>query len=133
MDAPLLAPTPADFWRRYNRPAQQFFHEDIFKPCGGRRAPIRATLATFAFSALAHEYVFGVILGRVQGYQTVFFLVQGLGVLVTMAWNPKGWRRWVACALTNVFNVTTSVFFFASVNGIAPFYSQPLPAWLAGW
>lgn len=32
--APLAARTPADFWRRYNRPIQQFFHENVFKPFG---------------------------------------------------------------------------------------------------
>ncbi|MBC8116059.1 MAG: hypothetical protein H7062_16855, partial [Candidatus Saccharimonas sp.] len=70
MDNPFAARTPADFWRRYNRPTQQFFYEDIFKPAGGLRSPIRATLITFAVSAVIHEYVFSIVIGRVEGYQT---------------------------------------------------------------
>lgn len=30
-----LARTPAEFWRRYNLPAEQFFYERVFKPAGG--------------------------------------------------------------------------------------------------
>src|SRR5262249_42749725 len=58
MDNPAAARTPADFWRRYNRNMQQFFWEDVFKPAGGLRAPVRTTLLVFALSALMHEYLF---------------------------------------------------------------------------
>jgi hypothetical protein len=133
MAAPLLAATPAEFWRRYNRPAQQFFYENVFKPCGGIHAPLRATLATFVVSAIVHEYVFGMILGRVEGYQTWFFLLQGLGVMATLRVRPTGARRGLWWAATLAFNLVTSVFFFASVNGMVPFYSRPLPWPLAGW
>jgi hypothetical protein len=133
MDNPFLARTPADFWRRYNRPAQQFFYEDVFKPAGGLRAPVRATLVTFAVSALIHEYVFGIAVGRVQGYQTLFFLLQGCAVAATLGVRPRGWRRlpWVAATLA--FNLVSSVLFFASVDGLVPFYAQGMPAWLADW
>jgi D-alanyl-lipoteichoic acid acyltransferase DltB (MBOAT superfamily) len=133
MDAPLLAATPAEFWRRYNRPVQQFFYEDFFKRVGGLRSPVRATLVIFAVSALIHEYVFAVTLGRVQGYQTLFFLLQGLGVAATVRLRPAGWRVWLWIGATWIFNLTTSMFFFASVNGAFPFYSRGLPEWLAGW
>lgn len=89
MEAPLLAATPAEFWRRYNRPTQEFFYEDIFKQMGGLRSPTRATLATFAVSALLHEYLFDISLDRVQGYQMVFFMLQGLGVIATMQMRFK--------------------------------------------
>ena len=49
---PWAAIDPADFWRRYNRPAQEFFREDVFRPLGGPRRPIRVALATFLVSAL---------------------------------------------------------------------------------
>jgi len=133
MDAPLLAPTPAEFWRRYNQPAQQFFYEDVFKRVGGFRSPVRATLVTFAASALVHEYVFGVLLGRVQGYQTLFFLVQGLVVAATIRLRPKGWRMWLGIGATWIFNLATSLLFFASVNEVFPFYSRGLPKWFAEW
>lgn len=132
-DNPYFSPTPADFWRRYNRPAQQFFYEDIFKPAGGWRAPVRATLVTFALSALMHEYAFGIAIGRVQGYQTAYFLLQGCAVAATVRLNPRGWYAFPWILATIAFNLAAAVFFFASVNGLLPFYSQGLPGWLAGW
>src|SRR5205814_5109927 len=48
---PYAARTPADFWRRYNRPVTHFLEEDAFRPAGGRRAPFLATLAASAASA----------------------------------------------------------------------------------
>jgi hypothetical protein len=133
MDAPLLAATPGEFWRRYNRPAQQFLYEDVFKRAGGYESPVLAVVATFAVSALVHEYVFGVTLGRVQGYQTVFFLLQGVAVAATVRLRPVGIKTWPWIVATWIFNLATSVFFFASVNGVMPFYSRGLPKWLAGW
>ena len=35
MASPAGAATPAEFWRRWNRPAQQFFQEYAFRPAGG--------------------------------------------------------------------------------------------------
>jgi hypothetical protein len=130
MDRPFLARTPADFWRRYNRPMQQFFHEDVFKPVGGARSPIRATLIVFAVSAIIHEYVFGIAIGRVQGYQTVFFMAQGCAVVATMRIRPKQANviPWVVG--TFLFNLASSVLFFASMNGVVRFYSRGLPTWL---
>ncbi len=122
MDHPFLACTPVDFWRRYNRPAQQFFLEDIFKPLGGKRALYRAGLATFAFSALVHEYLFVVAIEAVQGYQTAFFLIQGIAVLATARIKPKGWQVVPWWAGTFSFNLATSVLFFASINQVLPFY-----------
>ena len=58
---------PAAIFRHPLRPAQQFFHENVFKRLGGVHCPIRATLATFAISALVHEYVFDITVGRIQG------------------------------------------------------------------
>ncbi|MDB5344176.1 MAG: hypothetical protein JWP89_2553 [Schlesneria sp.] len=37
MRAPLAATTPADFWRRWNRPAQQFLKCYVFDPAGRSR------------------------------------------------------------------------------------------------
>jgi hypothetical protein len=124
MDNPFASRTPADFWKRYNRPAQQFFYEDVFKPLGGLRAPARAIIATFAVSAVIHEYVFGIAIGRVQGYQTAFFLLQGLAVAATAGLKPKGWSVafWVLATLA--FNLASSVLFFASLDQAVPFYAR---------
>ena len=133
MDGPMLAATPAEFWRRYNRPAQQFFYEDIFKQAGAYKSPLLAALATFAISALAHEYVWGIALGRIQGYQTAFFMLQGLAVVATVRLQPTGVGRWPWIAATWIFNLATSLLVFANVQGVLPFYSRGLPKWLSGW
>jgi MBOAT membrane-bound O-acyltransferase family protein len=129
----MLAATPAEFWRRYNRPAQQFFFEDVFKNVGGWRRPIAAALITFSFSAIVHEYVFCVPVGAVQLYQTAFFLSQGVAVAATLTLRPRGWAAVLGIFVTLVFMYASSVVFFASANEIVPFYSSNFPTWLANW
>jgi hypothetical protein len=124
MDHPFMATTPADFWRRYNRPVGQFFHEDVFKAIGGFRAPGRAMLVVFAASAAIHEYLFTVALGRVEGYQSAFFLTQGVAAALTMRLRPRGLAAAVGIAATLAFNLATSALFFASVDGMVPFYDR---------
>ena len=133
MDKPVAARTPAEFWRRYNRNMQQFFWQNIFRTHGGRRAPIRAMLIAFALSALLHELIFSAAIGRVQGYQTAFFAVQGLAAALTARVKVKGWLAIPWTVGTLVFNLASSVLFFASIHGVVPFYSRGLPNWLQGW
>jgi MBOAT, membrane-bound O-acyltransferase family len=132
MNNPIGAATSAEFWRRWNRAAAQFFYEDVFKPLGGYRRPIRNTMLTFLVSGLIHEYLFDQAAGRIQGLQLCFFLVQGLAAVLTWKIRPRGWRRapWVVGTL--MFNLATSVLFFASGNEIVPFYSRPVP-WPGLW
>ena len=124
MDNPFASTTPADFWKRYNRPAQQFLLEDVFKPLGGLRRPIRGTLATFAVSGLIHEILFDLCVERVQGYQMAFFLIQGIAVVLTARLHPTGWRKPLAIALTLAFLLATGTLFFASIDEVAPFYKR---------
>jgi hypothetical protein len=121
---PFAARTPADSWRRYNRPVTRFFYFDAFGPLGGRRRPAAATLAIFALSGLVHEYVFFVPVGGVQGYQMAFFLVQGAAVAATRAVDPRGGWRPVGIAATLAFNLATTVLFFASIDQVVPFYAE---------
>ncbi len=127
MIRPLLARSPADFWRRYNRWVGEGLREDLFHPIGGRRRPVLATLAVFAVSGLLHEYVFAAAVGSVQGFQLAFFLVQGAAVAVTLRVKPG---HVIGVGFTFTFNALTSVLFFASVHGLAPFYSGGVPDWL---
>ena len=123
MHAPALAPTPAEFWRRWNRPAQQLLETYAFRPAGGLNHPVRATFVTFAVSAAVHEYVFGIASWHIQGWQAAFFLVQGAATAATARLRPRG--RWLVFGqcLTIAFNLATSVLFFQSVNAVLPFYS----------
>ncbi len=123
MLSPASAPTPAEFWRRWNRPAQQLLEAYAFRPAGGLHYPVRATLVTFAISAAIHEYVFGIATGRLQGWQAVFFLIQGVAVAASIRFRPTGWRFALSQFLTVTFNLASSLFFFQSVNSVLPFYS----------
>lgn len=70
---PLLAVTPADFWRRYNCAAGRLLHDDVFVPAGGRRSPALGVLLVFAANGLLHEALSVVLTGRLLGYQLAFF------------------------------------------------------------
>jgi hypothetical protein len=124
---PAGAPTPAEFWRRWNRPAQQFLETYAFRPAGGLHHPVRATLVTFAISAAIHEYVFGIATGHLQSSQAFFFLIQGVAVAASIGLRPTGWRIVLGQILTATFNIATSVFFFQSVNSVLQFYSPRSP------
>jgi hypothetical protein len=129
MDNPFAARTPADFWRRYNRPVHEFLQHDVFVPAGGHRRPAVGAFAVFLASAAIHEYVFSVPLRRVQGYQTAFFLLQGVAVAATLRAKPRGMTAAACVAATFTFNVATAVLFFASVNRVIPIYRHPVPLW----
>jgi hypothetical protein len=119
-----LARTPAEFWRLYNRPAEQFFYEHVFKPAGGRRRLIFATLMTFFVSGILHEYVFDLPAGRVLGTQMAFFMIEGFAVVATLRLRPRGWMTWPAIILTFAFNVAAVRIFLASLDASVPFYSR---------
>jgi hypothetical protein len=122
------APTPAEFWRRYNQVIGRYFHENVFRRSGGMRAPVRGTLLVFAVSSVLHEYVFGIVLERFQGWQTAFFMAQGLAVAATLRVRPVGRARRIAwTAATWAFNLTTGVLFVLSVNRIVPWWSAAPP------
>jgi len=118
-----LAQTPAEFWRRYSRVIGQFLYEDVFKRVGGRRAPVRATLLVFALSGLIHEYAFGIVTQKLQGYQMAFFMIQGLAVVATQSIKPQGRSAVLWTISTIAFNLATSVLFFASLNQFWPYWS----------
>jgi hypothetical protein len=120
---PAVAPTPADFWRRWNRPAQQFFQEYAFRASGGFKYPIRGILVAFVVSGIVHEYVFGITTGRVHGWQFLYFALNGIATVATGHIRPHGWLVLPFVAGTIVFNLTLAVFFFIGVNSVFPFYS----------
>jgi hypothetical protein len=123
MRRPELAPTPSEFWRRWNRPAQQFLHVYVYEPIARRLSPLVGMLATFAVSAIVHEYLFSVAAGRVQGWQLLFFAVQGIAAAATARFRPHAPLTPIFVALTIAFELSTGVWFFASVAEILPFYS----------
>lgn len=88
------------------------------------RHPVRAILATFLVSGLGHEYIFSVSSGRLQGYQTAFFLIHGFAVVATLRARPKGRWRLPWRIGTFGFLLVTTVLFGLSVNEIVPVYDD---------
>ena len=113
---PVLAVTPADFWRRYNCSAGRFFYDDVFIPSGGRRHPVRGMILVFALNGVLHEALSFLLVERFLGYQLAFFALQCAAVILTQKFRPKGAAAVLSWAATLVFNVATSAFFFASID-----------------
>jgi hypothetical protein len=115
--------TPAEFWRRWNRPAQRFFEYYTFRRMVGMRHPTLGILTAFTISGLGHEYLFAITIGRVQGWQTLYFVLNGLAVAATYRLRPRGYLVPLCVAATIAFNLLASIIFCQSLTEIVPFYS----------
>lgn len=109
---PVLARTPAEFWRRYNRWLGQFFYEDLFRRVGGLRHPAAAVICCFLATGALHEYLAWVLTGRVTWHLPLFFLLHGLSTAVTFRLRPTGPAAVAGLAATLVFHYFASVLFF---------------------
>ncbi len=125
--------SPAEFWRRWNRPMYRWLLENVYKPVGGRRHPLLATMAAFAVSGLFHEYIFGVALQRVTGYPTAFFLLQGLATVLTRRFKPTGWVRVPAVLLTLAFMTASTILLFIPIHERLALYVNHVPGWMHLW
>jgi len=103
MNAPVLATSLADFWgRRWNRAYRDLTHEFLYRPLSKRIKPAYALMTGFLISGLIHELVLTVPAGGGIGGPTVYFLLQGLGLLgEKRLWNTCSPRiiTWIARAL----------------------------------
>lgn len=124
---PILAATPADFWRRYNMEAGRFLHEDVFKPLGGGRRPVLGIMAVFLVNGVIHECLAALMIGRVLGYQVAMFAIFGAATAATWRWRPEGVWRVAGVVLTGVFMLVVSVLFFGTADRFVDWYSGPGP------
>ena len=119
------SPTPAEFWRRFDTPFHHFCLDHLFFKWGGARHPRLATLAIFAFSAAGHEALFSIAIGRVEGHQLAFFMLNGLVVAATLGMRPRTpTQRALSTAATIAFILGSGTLFFASVQSLMPFFDQ---------
>jgi len=126
-DAPWIARTPGEFWRRYNRSIGQFIEDDVFKPLCHCVPTRLAIVVAFLVSGLLHEYAFAISVGRVEGYATLFFVTQGIAVAASSGLKARGWSELPAVAATLVFLIGSSILLFAAVDGVVRFYSRGAP------
>ncbi len=118
--------TPADFWRRYNVRVHRWLMDNIFRPAGGDRFPVRGVTATCLVSALFHEAAFAIATSRLDGRQFVFFLLQIPAVLLSprldrFAGANGAVGRVLAHGLTVLWFAVTSTLFFHGVGRVFPF------------
>jgi alginate O-acetyltransferase complex protein AlgI len=81
MNKPLRATSLADFWARWNLPFTTWAFDTVFRPL--RRFSVSlATVATFFVSGLIHDLAISVPAGAGFGRPTLYFLIQGVAILV---------------------------------------------------
>jgi hypothetical protein len=128
-----LSRTVSEFWRRYNDRIHDWLYRNVFRPTGGRRAPVRSILLVFLVSGLFHEVAFALATSRLTGYQFAFFTIQGPAALASGRLERLARRGGIAGKLTAhgatiLFVAVTSVLFFDGVRKIFPFiYASPSP------
>jgi hypothetical protein len=93
MHWPILATGVSDFWgRRWNTAFRDLTHRFLFRPLAARVGPRAGLFAGFVVSGLAHELVITVPAGGGYGLPTMYFVLQGAGLLAERAWRLRGWR-----------------------------------------
>lgn len=127
--------TVAEFWYRYNYRIHEWLYRNLFRPFGGRRAPVRSVLLVFFVSGLFHEIMFAIATSRLTGYQCAFFVLQAPAVLASGRLQRLAMRGGIAGmilahAATILFMAVTSILFFDGVSKVFPFLyvsRSPLP------
>jgi hypothetical protein len=129
----LGAYSPAEFWRRWNRPMHRWLLANVYGPLGGRRHPYLAGVVAFALSGLLHEYLYAVTFRRVSGYFLAFFLLQGVAALLTRRVKPAVPLVIPSVGLTFAFNTVSAVLLLIPINERIPVYVNAVPKGLHLW
>jgi alginate O-acetyltransferase complex protein AlgI len=82
-NAPLRAESLGEFWgRRWNLGFRDLAHAHVFRPLARKLGAAGATLAAFAVSGAVHDLVISGPARAGWGLPTLYFLLQGCGVLL---------------------------------------------------
>lgn len=120
---PIAAVTPADFWRRYNCDAGRFLRENVFRRLP-MRSPAARTMTVFVLNGLLHEYLAWILCGRILGYPTAFFTLQGVAVVLTARRRPTGFAAVASTAATLLFMGASAVLILRTVDAVVPWYQR---------
>lgn len=83
MDQPWKARQPGEFWgQRWNRGYSDWARPILFRPLTRRFGLVGGIMGGFLVSGWAHELVISVPAGAGYGLPTLYFLIQGAGVLI---------------------------------------------------
>jgi hypothetical protein len=101
MNKPIVSESLGEFWgRRWNTAFRDLTHRFLFRPMTRRFGTIGGIAGGFVFSGLVHELVISVPSGGGYGGPTVFFTLQGVGILfersklgkaIGLARGARGW------------------------------------------
>jgi hypothetical protein len=101
MRNPAAARTLAEFWgKRWNLGFRDLANELVFRPTYRKMGTSGATLLVFLVSGAIHESVISLPADAGYGLPTMYFLVQGIGVVLERSLLPKSgapqvWRVYV--------------------------------------
>jgi len=105
MHWPVLAHGVSDFWgRRWNTAFRDLTHRFLFRPLAVRLGLRAGLTAGFLFSGAVHDLVISVPAGGGYGGPTLYFVLQGVGLLAERSRAGKrlglgrGWRGWAFAA-----------------------------------
>lgn len=98
VDHPLRSRSLTEFWgRRWNTAFHYLSEHIVFRPLLRRIGVNAAMLFVFLASGLVHDLVISVPARGGWGQPTLYFLIQGCGVLLERRWKMKS-RAWVWAA-----------------------------------
>ena len=113
MNAPLRATSLAEFWgKRWNLGFRQLAHELIFRPTHRFLGAGLAGFLVFLVSGLIHDLVISLPSRGGYGLPTLYFLIQGTGVMVErsrfgksigLTEGVRGWLFMTICLVAPVF------------------------------
>jgi len=101
MRAPLRSTSLGDFWgRRWNLAFHELAVRLVYEPARARFGAVPAVMATFLASGLIHDIVISLPAGGGYGLPTLYFLIQGAGVVLERRLKlPAGWSGRIRVAL----------------------------------
>jgi hypothetical protein len=83
MNNPLMAASLTDFWgRRWNIAFRDLAHDYVFRPVSKPWGLAAAALAAFLVSGLIHDVVMSIPAGGGFGRPTLYFCIQGVGLVL---------------------------------------------------
>jgi len=109
MSAPLRSKSLSEFWgKRWNLGFRQLSYDLIFRPLHRSLGTTAAGFLVFIASGLIHDLVISLPARAGYGLPTIYFVVQGLGVVIersafgSQLGIHKGWRGWLFMAVVTV-------------------------------
>lgn len=107
-DNPVAARTLGEFWgARWNLAFHVVARDRVFKPVARRWGAAWGTMAAFLFSGLLHDLLLSVPVGGGYGLPTLYFLLQGILVLVErrLGIRSRAWTLfWLAAPVPLLFH-----------------------------